>query len=276
MSHAPQTNANNPQPKPRTHNTHAANRAYKNILVEAKLWNTSRWVDMPGNHDAIGVQSMLADNYYAGSYLSWPPARTNETCLEYVYEQDNTLVQIVVMNAVSLPGLALTYMGDMPSPLAKCVQERLNGFQHAAARRGVYAHSYLASHFCFSTISTPSWVPAQKKLLSNDTYFTAHLCGHDHMVDMATRVGSGPLELEVGDVVKHASMRTIALDHGLFSLADKTIGSWPHIVLTNPVPAQLLSETTPLSIMRNSDCLCTTTATTTTAQHTQANTTRAA
>ena len=230
-------------------------REYKTVLEEAGLWGSDVWVDMVGNHDVMGVQDDKADNFLAAQYLSWQPSREGLKTPEFVYTKNNTRVQIVLMNAASFPGVALNYVGDFSGSLASGVRTKIDQFQAEARQAGVYAHSFLGSHFCFSTMATTDWLPAKRKVLSDDRYFTAHFCGHDHMFDMATRVGSDPLEMEVGSLAYNDAVRVVAIDNGVFSAYDRKLGEWPFFVLTNPLPATLLTETTPLEPAKNSDRL---------------------
>lgn len=230
-------------------------REYKTVLEKAGLWGSDVWVDMVGNHDVMGVQDDKADNFLAAQYLSWQPSREGLKTPEFVYTKNDTRVQIILMNAASFPGVALNYVGDFSGSLAAGVRSKIDRFQAAARESGVYAHSFLGSHYCFSTMATTDWLPAKRKLLSDDRYFTAHFCGHDHMFDMATRVGSDPLEMEVGSLAYNDAVRVVAIDNGVFSAADRKLGEWPFFVLTNPLPATLLTETTPLEPAKNSDRL---------------------
>lgn len=230
-------------------------REYKTVLEEAGLWGSDLWVDMVGNHDVMGVQDDKADNFLAAQYLSWLPSREGLKTPEYVYTKNNTRVQIVLMNAASFPGVALNYVGDFSGSLASGVRSKIDSFQASARESGVFAHSFLGSHYCFSTMATTDWRPAKRKVLTDDRYFTAHFCGHDHMFDMATRVGSDPLEMEVGSLAFNDAVRVVAIDNGVFSATDRKLGEWPFFVLTNPLPATLLNEATPLEPAKNSDRL---------------------
>lgn len=69
---------------------------------------------------------------------------------------------------------------------------------------------------------------------------------------MYSRNNDNHLQIELADLNKKKAVRVIAVDNGVFSFEDKTMGEWPFAVVTNPKPAYELTEADPLRLIQDS------------------------
>lgn len=69
---------------------------------------------------------------------------------------------------------------------------------------------------------------------------------------MYSRNNDNHLQIELADLNKKRAVRVVAVDNGVFSFGDKTMGEWPFAVVTNPKPAYELTEADPLKLIQDS------------------------
>lgn len=133
-------------------------RIYKRLLSSHSLWDSEKWVDIPGNHDVMGVLEKSATNNNKRYFMSWEKMRSSgNNVFEHVARKNNTSVRIIAMDLASYPGITMSYAGDGNSKVVNQVREMLGSSDK-------YTHTFLASHFCFPLIESKKWSSFEREV----------------------------------------------------------------------------------------------------------------
>lgn len=94
-------------------------------------------------------------------------------------------------------------------------------------------------HYPTSTLLTPSQTPNIRKFIGKFDNSLGYLAGHLHTLGrfvnkMYALHPEGFLELELADFLRTRRFRLAAIDHGMFSIIDLSLRSYPFAIITNP------------------------------------------
>lgn len=204
-------------------------KVYDSILQQAHVRNKTVWLDIRGNHDVFSVPSWSnSENMYRKFSVQGKQGRT----YRYTYQSpDGDKTTFIAFDATPNPGpkRPFNFFGMMTQEVEDEVESLLSESQQSNV-------TILFGHY-------PSSMLGSKRMKQLMSQCMVYLCGHLHtLLDsvprMHTRQQTGNLELELGDWMKSRRYRVFAVDHGLFSFIDKTFGSWPVVLITNPKHAQ--------------------------------------
>ncbi|KAI0220414.1 Transmembrane protein 62 [Lamellibrachia satsuma] len=204
-------------------------KVYNSILQHANVRNKTVWLDIRGNHDAFSVPSWSSsENMYRKFSIQGQQGLT----YKYTYQSpDGDKCTFIAFDATPSPGPKRPYnfFGSMTQEVMDALEDHLTASQTSNV-------TILFGHYPSSVLGSGR----MKQLMSR---CLVYLCGHLHtfldlIPKMYTRQRSGNMELELGDWKKSRRYRVFAVDHDLFSFVDKTFGSWPVVLITNPKHAQ--------------------------------------
>jgi Icc-related predicted phosphoesterase len=207
-------------------------RAYQTALVETRVINKTKWLDIRGNHDNFNVEFL-----YDGKtdlFRNFSVQGKNHK-RSYLHQEnvDGVTYNFLALDASIEPGTKRPYnfIGMVPGDELKRVEDML--------RNSPANYTVWFAHYPTSTIMTPSGSDHIRKFIGKFDESSIFVAGHLHTLGgLAFRMYAlqpeGFLELELGDFMKNRRFRVGVFDHGLFSFADVKLGTWPIAVITNP------------------------------------------
>lgn len=127
-------------------------------------------MDIPGNHDVMGVLESSATNNNKRYFLSWGRMRSGgeegSAVVDYVARKNSTSVRIIAMDLASYPGITMSYAGDGNAKVVRRVRDLLDSSDE-------YTHTFLASHFCFPLIKSKKWSSFERRVYKNNPQQTS-------------------------------------------------------------------------------------------------------
>ncbi|XP_030855106.1 transmembrane protein 62 isoform X1 [Strongylocentrotus purpuratus] len=211
--------------------------SYQQIVSEAKLPYSLRWLDVRGNHDNFNVPSRLHENNFYREY-SVLGEKGDDSFLyklelpfgTYSFIHVDALLKIGTKRPINFYGI----LDELNVYHLKTLSERA---QQTPSNQTIYF-----GHYPTSTILAPHGL---YDIIKGGI---AYLCGHLHDLDLKHGIKRmyvlqryGSLELELEDWKKHRKFRVMAFDHDMLSFTDVQFGEWPVILITNPKPARFLA-----------------------------------
>ncbi|XP_041468151.1 transmembrane protein 62-like isoform X1 [Lytechinus variegatus] len=211
--------------------------SYQQIMSEAKLPYSLRWLDVRGNHDNFDVPFEQHENNFYREY-SILGEKGDESFLykmelpfgTYSFIHVDALLKIGTKRPINFYGI----LDELNVYHVKTLSERA---KESPSNQTIYF-----GHYPTSTILAPHGL---YDILKGGI---AYLCGHLHDLDLKNGIKRmyvlqryGSLELELEDWKKHRKFRVMAFDHDMLSFTDVQFGEWPIVLITNPKPARFLA-----------------------------------
>lgn len=186
------------------------------------LHNTTRWLDLPGNHDNFDeVQHAHFKAHAVQTGLGVPGHRLGTV----VHGSEGHNITLLPVDASLTPGIrAYNFLGYLSE------QEYLRLQEAAIKARAKGDVVVFYGHYPSNSIISPRDV---RKLLSLGVVY---LCGHLHtaygLLDpMWTRFPSGLLEVELADWYRNHRFRILSVDNDRVNWVDLAHPSWPVVMV---------------------------------------------
>lgn len=205
--------------------------AYYNTLKETGMLTKTNWLDLRGNHDNFNVQYL----YHPSDLFRNFSAQGRSYRRSYLHQEvdSNVKYNFLALDASIEPGSKRPY--NFIGMLDKIELERVQ--KMLTDSKGNFTIWF--GHYPTSTILTPPRSDNIRKFIgqfeSSLTYLAGHLHTLGHLVNrMYSLHSEGFLELELADFMRTRRFRLAAIDHGMLSINDVSLYTYPFAIITNP------------------------------------------
>lgn len=205
--------------------------AYYNALVDTKVLSKTKWLDIRGNHDNFNVAELYGKNDLFRNFSS-----------QGRYHK-KSYIQQVVDNGIkyNFVGLDCSIEPGSKRPYNFIGMVDDDELQHVKdiVDKNKADYSIWFAHYPTSTIMTPANHPNIRKFVGQFDNSILFVAGHLHTLGrlvnrMYTLHPEGFLELELADFMRTRRFRIVAVDHGLLTIIDKPLDTYPIALITNP------------------------------------------
>lgn len=205
--------------------------AYYNALKDANVLSKTNWLDIRGNHDNFNVLYL----YHSSDLFRNYSAQGGRYRKSYLHQQvlNDTKYNFLALDASIQPGSKRPYnfIGMIDNVEFERVKKMMTD------SKGDFTVWF--GHYPTSTVLTPQRMPNIRKFIGQFDSSLAYLAGHLHTMGrfvnrMYALHPEGFLELELGDFLRTRRYRLAVIDHGMLSIADLSLHTYPFAIITNP------------------------------------------
>lgn len=212
-------------------------RMYADVIKQSNVTKKAAWLDMRGNHDDFNVYDWADPQNFYRKYSVQGHHRGHYS-YNHIDGISGDTYSFIGVDACLQPGpkRPFNFIGVLhESDIVQLEQLKKNATDSGAAMILWFGH------YPTSSLATPTHGLRE---IINGPYF----CGHFHIKQLYATQATGFLEVEVADWRASRTYRVAAVDHGLFSFTDVSLGDdWPVILITNPKPTMFaMSKIEPL------------------------------
>jgi Calcineurin-like phosphoesterase len=215
--------------------------SYREALLEAGLYDASRYIDIRGNHDDADYADYDSPTDYFKDYSV--AGHFNVLRSDGVLVLNYSGVSIVALDIVNTPGLSVplnSLMGSASPALVRRLDSVLTSLDWSGQPTLVLGHYPLN---WLQTTSLTDVLDAHR--------VRAYLCGHWHSRDMSSHLRPNVLELEQMNTFAAGDYRILSFDSGVFSYTDVIpIDGAPAVHITMPPDARAMDGREPLLRVR--------------------------
>lgn len=205
--------------------------AYYNALKDTDVLSKTHWLDIRGNHDNFNVQYLYHNSDLFRNF-SAQGKTFRKSYLHQVLDGD-VKYNFLALDASIEPGTKRPYnfIGMIDNIELERVQKMV---LDSKANFTIWF-----GHYPTSTILTPPHTDNIRKFIGRFDSSLVYLAGHLHtMGRLVNRMYAlhpeGFLELELGDFLRTRRFRLSAIDHGMLSISDMSLYTFPFAIITNP------------------------------------------
>ncbi|KAL7030997.1 hypothetical protein ACKWTF_006863 [Chironomus riparius] len=205
--------------------------AYYSALVDTGVFAKTKWLDLRGNHDNFNVPELHGKNDLFRNYSS--QGRYHKKSYIQQITNNGATYNFVGLDCSIEPGSKRPYnfigmIDDAELQHVKNIVEKNKA-----------DYTIWFAHYPTSTIMTPANHPNIKKFVGQFDNSILFIAGHLHTLGrlvnrMYTLHAEGFLELELGDFMRTRRFRIAAIDHGLLTIIDRPLDTYPIALITNP------------------------------------------
>lgn len=200
-------------------------------MIDTKVLNKTLWLDLRGNHDNFNVQHLYHSTDLFRNFSSQGPHHKKS----YLYQVnvDGLKYDFIGLDASIEPGTKRPY-----NFIGMIDNDELSRVKSMVVKSNAN-YSIWFAHYPTSTILTPPGYINIKKFIGQFDSSILFVAGHLHTLGrMVNRMYAlqpeGFLELELGDFLRTRRIRLAVVDHGLLSILDVPLGTYPLAIITNP------------------------------------------
>jgi hypothetical protein len=216
--------------------------AYRRLLDENALADPLMWIDQRGNHDVYNPPGVDLFRLYSNSGNVSVGAQVAHTNRRYRVVSDRVSVFEIDVGAANATFAILLLdacqdsppIGSMFNFLSYVDDAAVGDFRAALAalsQRANVVGIFTAIHYTANMLQP---IGVLEPLMS-DAGVLARLSGHLHLERLHFNDAGDLLDLEVADLKEKGAFRVIAVDRGLVSFVDATVGSdAPVVLVTSP------------------------------------------
>jgi hypothetical protein len=206
-------------------------KSYYSVLVDTKVTEKTEFLDLRGNHDNFNVQYLYHSTDLFRTYSS--QGRFYKRSYLHQETLDDVKYNFVALDASIEPGTKRPYnfigiVDNDELQFVKSMIDKSNGNV-----------TIFFAHYPTSSILTPMNSPDIRKFVGQFDSSVLFVAGHLHTLGrlvnrMYALHPEGFLELELADFMRTRRIRLTVLDHGMLSILDVPLGTYPMAIITNP------------------------------------------